>query len=75
MKVNRPGRNGTNIYFHDLTLGGTVALQYDCGWSPNVIYTGDTIIIYAPFSWVPGHVYYVTLDSGVYFLRFNSTLS
>ena len=66
MKVNRPNRNSTNIYFNDLTLGGVVVLQYDCGWSPNVMYTGDTIIIYAPFAWVPGHLYYVTLDSGLH---------
>ena len=42
-------------------------LQYDCGWSPNVTYTGDTIIIYAPYSWIPGHQYYVTFDSGTEF--------
>jgi hypothetical protein len=65
--VNRPGHNGTYIYFNDATLNGTVVLQYDCGWSPNIIYTGDTIIIYAPFAWVPGHLYYVTFDSGLHY--------
>jgi hypothetical protein len=66
MAVNRPGHNGTYIYFNDATLNGTVVLSYDCGWSPNVVYSGDTIIIYAPFAWVPGHHYYVTFDSGLY---------
>jgi hypothetical protein len=64
--VNRPGHNGTYISFNDATLNGTVVLSYDCGWSPNVIYSGDTVIIYAPFAWVPGHLYYVTLDSGLH---------
>jgi hypothetical protein len=63
--VNRPGHNGTYISFHDATLNGTVVLQYDCGWSPNVIYSGDTIVIYAPYPWVPGHSYYITFDSGL----------
>jgi hypothetical protein len=66
MAVNRPGRNGTYIYFNDATLNGTVVLSYDCGWSTNVIYSGSTIIINAPYAWVPGHQYYVTLDSGLY---------
>jgi hypothetical protein len=65
--MNRPSHNGTYVYFHDATLNGTVVLQYDCGWSPNVIYSGSTMIIYAPFSWVPGHTYYITFDSGLNF--------
>ena len=65
IKVNRPGRNGTYIYFRDATLNNSVALKFDCGWSPNVIYSGSTILIdTAPFVWTPGHFYYVTLDSG-----------
>jgi hypothetical protein len=66
--VNRPGHNGTYVYFNDATLNGTVVLLYDCGWSPNVIYVGDTIFIDAPFAWVPGHTYYVTFDSGLHCL-------
>jgi len=62
--VNRPGHNGTYISFHDATLNGSIAVQYDCGWSPNVIYTGNTIIIYTTITWTYGHRYYVTLDSG-----------
>ncbi len=66
MAVNRPGHNGTYIYFNDATLNGAVVLSYDCGWSPNVIYSGSTIVINAPYAWTPGHTYYVTLDSGLY---------
>lgn len=64
MAVNRPGHNDTYVRFNDATLNGTNVLSYDCGWSPNVIYSGSTIIIYAPYPWVPGHLYYVTFDSG-----------
>lgn len=62
--MNRPWRNGTYIRFNDATLNGTTVSMYDCGWSPNVIYSGSTIIIHAPYPWVPGHQYYVTFDSG-----------
>ncbi|CAF3354020.1 unnamed protein product [Rotaria sp. Silwood2] len=65
MLVNRPGHNGTYVSFHDATLNGTVVLSYDAGWSSNIIYSGSTIIIYAPYAWTPGHLYYITLDSGV----------
>ena len=65
--VNRPGRNGTFVHFNDATLNGTRVLWYDCGWSPNVIYSGSTIIINtAPFIWTYGHHYYVTFDSGMF---------
>ena len=36
------------------------------GWSPNVTYIYDTIIIDAPYGWIPGHQYYVTFDNGWY---------
>ena len=65
--VNRPGRNGTYVYFNDATMNNTAVLQYDCGWSPFVTYSGSTIIIYAPYAWLPGHTYFVTFDSGLYF--------
>ena len=67
MAVNRPGHNGTYVRFNDATLGGTTVLQYDCGWSPNVIYSGSTIIIKTNYTWTPGHNYYVTFDSGNYY--------
>lgn len=60
----RSWRNGTFIRFYDATMNGTAALEYDCGWSPNVIYLGSTININAPYPWTPGHQYYVTFDSG-----------
>ena len=65
MAINRPEHNGTYVHFHDDTAGDVVVLEYDCGWSPNVIYSGSTILVYAPYSWVPGHRYYVTFDSGI----------
>ncbi|UJR14644.1 hypothetical protein I4U23_001637 [Adineta vaga] len=64
--VNRPTRNGTYIYFWDSTLGGTLVQKYDCGWEPEVTYTGFTTVIRFPTApWIPGHFYYVTMDSGV----------
>ncbi|UJR07471.1 hypothetical protein I4U23_011760 [Adineta vaga] len=64
--VNRPNRNGTYIYFWDSTLGGTLVQKYDCGWAPEVTYTGFTTIIRFPIApWTAGHFYYVTFDSGV----------
>lgn len=54
------------IYFRDATLGGTLVQQYDCGWSPEITYTGFTIVIRFPVApWIPGHFYYVTMDSGM----------
>ncbi|UJR08422.1 hypothetical protein I4U23_012692 [Adineta vaga] len=63
--VSRPNRNDTFIYFTDSTTN-TLVQKFDCGWSPEVTYTGYTTVIY--FSnppWIPGHFYYVTFDSGV----------
>ena len=65
MAVNRPGHNGTYVRFNDATANITNILSYDCGWSPNVIYSGSTIIIYAPYPWIYGHLYYITFDSGM----------
>ncbi|CAF3378674.1 unnamed protein product, partial [Rotaria sp. Silwood2] len=39
---------------------------YDCGWEPEVTYTGFTIVIRFPTApWIIGHSYYVMFDSGV----------
>ena len=65
INVNRPGHNGTYVSFHDANLNGSVVLAYDCGYSTNVNYVGDTIVVNAPFAWVPGHQYYVTFDQGL----------
>ncbi|UJR07234.1 hypothetical protein I4U23_011522 [Adineta vaga] len=63
--VNRPTRNGTFIYLNS-TGGGTLVQKYDCGWDPNVTYTGYTIVINFPVApWTPGHFFYVTMDGGV----------
>ncbi|CAF1122378.1 unnamed protein product [Adineta steineri] len=61
--VGRPSRNGTNVCFHLDTTNASV-LCYDAGYSPNVIYTGYTIVIVTTITWTPGESYYVTMDSG-----------
>ena len=73
--VYRPSRNGTYVSFIDATMNNTIVLQYDCGWSPNVMYSGDTIMIYAPYMWTPGHQYSVTFDSGKIIRDFHIELS
>ncbi|CAF3922512.1 unnamed protein product, partial [Adineta steineri] len=63
--VNRPTLNNTFIYFTDAANTTTPVAKFDCGWDPNVIYTGYTTIIRFPVApWIPGHFYYVTFDTG-----------
>ncbi|CAF2851074.1 unnamed protein product [Rotaria sp. Silwood2] len=63
--VSRPKRNGTYIHFKDATTN-TIVQSYDCGWEPEVTYTGFTIVIRFPTApWIIGHSYYVMFDSGV----------
>ena len=62
--VNRPTRNGTYIRFVNASDNATV-LQYDAGWAPNMVYTGNTILIMTNYSWIPGNTYYVLFDSGI----------
>ncbi|CAF4098017.1 unnamed protein product, partial [Adineta steineri] len=53
--VNRPTLNNTFIYFTDATANNTLVQKFDCGWDPNVIYTGYTTIIRFPVApWIPG---------------------
>ncbi|CAF3777214.1 unnamed protein product [Adineta steineri] len=61
--VGRPTLNNTNICFHYDTTNATV-FCYDAGYSPNVIYTGYTIVIVTNYTWTPGQSYYVTLSDG-----------
>ncbi|UJR38799.1 hypothetical protein I4U23_031464 [Adineta vaga] len=65
--VGRPTRNGTNIYFRDATNNGTIVAQFDCGWAPEVTFTGFTTVIRFNNTppWQPGHFYYVTMAGGV----------
>ncbi|CAF1381736.1 unnamed protein product [Adineta steineri] len=64
--VNRPTLNNTFIYFTDAANTTQPVAKFDCGWDPNVIYTGFTTIVRFPVApWIPGHSYYVTFDSGV----------
>ncbi|CAF0825479.1 unnamed protein product [Adineta ricciae] len=63
--VGRPSRNGTNIYFKDAANNVTVA-QFDCGWAPEVTFTGYTTVIrFTNTSWKAGHFYYITMEGGV----------
>ncbi|CAF1517940.1 unnamed protein product, partial [Adineta ricciae] len=64
--VGRPRRNGTYIYFHDATANGSIVAQFDCGWAPEVTFTGFTTVIrFTSTPWTVGHFYYVTMDGGV----------
>ena len=70
LRVDRPTRNGTYIYFRNAATGAVVQ-SYDCGWAPEVTYTGFTIVIRFPVApWIPGQSYYVTFDSGMFALMF-----
>ncbi|CAF1637226.1 unnamed protein product, partial [Adineta ricciae] len=62
-EVGRPTRNGTNVCFRNSATNISVVC-YDAGYAPNVIYTGNTIIIITNVTWTPGQFYYVTMDSG-----------
>lgn len=65
IKVDRPTRNGTNIHFKDTTTN-TLVQPFDCSWSPQVTYTGYTIVIRFPVApSLSGHSYYVMLDNGM----------
>ncbi|CAF3285324.1 unnamed protein product [Rotaria sp. Silwood2] len=65
IQISRPTRNGTYIHFKDATTN-TIVQSYDCGWEPEVTYTGFTIVIRFPTApWIIGHSYYVMFDSGV----------
>ena len=68
LRVDRPTRNGTYIYFRDAATNAVVQ-RYDCGWESQVTYTGFTIVIRFPVApWIPGRSYYVTFDSGTFLL-------
>lgn len=62
--VNRPSRNGTYVRFIDDATNQVVA-SLDCGHDANVTYIGSTVIfrVLNP-PWIPGHTYYIQLDSG-----------
>ena len=65
ISVYRPTRNGTFIYFYDATANHSLVQAFDCGWAPEVTYTGYTIFVrFATAPWAPGHSYYVTFSSG-----------
>ena len=66
LRVDRPTRNGTFIYFRDAATNAVVQ-SYDCGSAPDVTYTGFTIVIRFPVTpWIPRKSYYVTFDTGIF---------
>ncbi len=70
ISVARPTLNGTYIYFTDST-NNSIVQTFDCGWAPEVTFTGYTIVIIFPVApWIPGHSYYVTFAYGMFPLDF-----
>ncbi|CAF1412544.1 unnamed protein product [Adineta ricciae] len=64
-KSYRPRRSGVNIYFNDANTS-TIVRTIDCSRAPEVIYENTTIFInFTASPWISGHLYYVTMDSGV----------
>ena len=63
--VYHPNRNGTFIKIYNKANPLVPAWQADCGYSPDCIYSGQTILfrVQNP-SWIPGANYYVLFDSG-----------
>ncbi|CAF1687285.1 unnamed protein product, partial [Adineta ricciae] len=51
--VGRPTRNGTDICFHDADTNVSVVC-YDAGYASDLVYTGNTIVIVANYSWTSG---------------------
>ena len=67
LTVHRPRRRGTFIHFHDATLNNARIFSIDCFSTSNVTYSNDTMTINIQYTWIPGHSYYITLDSGLFF--------
>ena len=60
-----PNRNGTFIRIYNKANPLIPAWEADCGYSPDCIYSGQTVLfrVQNP-SWIPGAHYYVLFDSG-----------
>ncbi|CAF4107906.1 unnamed protein product, partial [Rotaria sordida] len=63
--VYRPSRNGTYIQIFNKANPSTPEWQADCGYSPDCIYTGTTVLFYVQnANWTPGAYYYILFSSG-----------
>ncbi|CAF3830574.1 unnamed protein product [Rotaria sp. Silwood1] len=63
--VYRPSRNGTYIQIFNKANPLTPEWQVDCGYSPDCIYTGNTVLFYVQnANWTPGAYYYILFSSG-----------
>lgn len=63
--VYHPNRNGTYIQIYNKASPSTPAWQADCGYSPDCIYSGQTVLfVVRNASWTPGATYYVVFSSG-----------
>lgn len=63
--VYHPNRNGTYIQIFDRSDPSTPVWQIDCGFSTDVIYSGQTVLfVVRNASWTPGAFYYVLFGSG-----------
>lgn len=63
--VYHPNRNGTYIQIYNKANSTLPAWEADCGYSPNCIYSGQTVLfIVRNASWTYGATYYVTFSSG-----------
>ena len=62
---SRPRRNGTYVEVFD-SANSTLVWARDCGFSPDCIYSGQTLLFYVSNAmWTPGTSYYILFGSGV----------
>ena len=63
--VYHPNRNGTYVQIFNQANTTTPAWEADCGYSPDCVYMGQTVVfIVRNPNWQPGGQYYVLLASG-----------
>lgn len=63
--VYRPNRNGTYVWIFNEANNTIPAWEADCGYSPDCVYIGSTVLfIVRNPNWIPGGRYYVLLSSG-----------
>ena len=63
--VYHPNRNGTYIQIYDRANPSTPVWEVDCGYSPDCIYTGNTVLFTVQnANWTYGAHYYILFSSG-----------
>jgi len=63
--VRRPKRNGTMISIFNTLNPFVPVWEIDCGYSPNCIYTGNTLtFLVSNATWSYGNRYYITFAYG-----------